>query len=153
MPRDTDLLTSDPSLSGVADLLRVAVGVSKVLIPVATKVLHRKRPALIPMLDSVILAHYLGQIPPATQDKTRAAGVAVEVLERSRDDLAAVRAEVDVVVTDLAAAGFVLSSVRVLEVLLWSEVDEHDYDQWTASGLDHSGEQRANPCRLSAQLT
>ena len=127
IPRDADLLTSDPSFPGVAALLEAAVSVPKVLIPVATKVLHRKRPYLIPILDNVVLAHYLGRLPPATQDKTRAAGVAVEVLGRIRDDLAAVRSEVDAVATDLAAAGFVLSPVRVLEVLLWTEVEERGY--------------------------
>jgi hypothetical protein len=97
------------------------------LIPVATKVLHRKRPALIPILDNVVLAHYLGRLPPATQDKNRAAGVAIEVLRRFQADLAAVRAEVDAVVTTLAAAGFKLTSVRVLEVLVWTAVEERGY--------------------------
>jgi len=119
IPQDADLLACDPSFPAVATLLRAAVGVPRVLIPVATKVLHRKRSNLIPIL--------LGRLPPATQDKTRAAGVAVEVLGRFRDDLAAVLSEVDSVVTELATAGFVLSPVRVLEVLLWTEVEERGY--------------------------
>jgi hypothetical protein len=94
---------------------------------VATKVLHRKRPALIPILDNVVLAHYLGRLPPATQDKSRAARVAVDVLAKFRGDLVAVRSEVDLVVTSLAAAGFLLSPVRVLEILLWTEVEERGY--------------------------
>jgi hypothetical protein len=127
IPRNADLLTSDPSFSDLVALLRAAVKVPKVLIPVATKVLHRKRPNLIPILDNVVLAHYLGRLPPATQDKTRAAGVAVEVLGRFRDELTVVRSEVDAIAFNLAAAGFVLSPVRVLEVLLWTEVEERGY--------------------------
>lgn len=125
--READLLTVEPSFSEIGALLRAAVGVPRVLIPVATKVLHRKRPYLLPILDNVVLAHYLGRLPPATQDKTRAAGVAVEVLRKFRDDLVAVRSEADAIVTNLAAAGFVLSPVRVLEVLLWTQVEERGY--------------------------
>jgi hypothetical protein len=125
--RNADLLAIDPSFADVAALLRAAVAVPRVLIPVATKVLHRKRPALIPMLDNVILAHYLGRLPPATQDKSRAVGVAVEVLKMFRVDLDVVRSEVEAVVDDLTAAGFALSPVRVLEVLLWTEVEDRGY--------------------------
>jgi Family of unknown function (DUF6308) len=127
IPPDPDLLTIDPSFTDVAALLLAAIGVPRVLIPVATKVLHRKRPNLIPMLDNVVLAHYFGRLPPATQDKTRAAGAAIEALERFRADLTAVRAEIDAVVADLAAAGFLLTPVQVLEVLLWTEVEERGY--------------------------
>ena len=127
IPRYADLLTSEPPFPGVAALLDAAVSVPKVLIPVATKVLHRKRPYLIPILDNVVLVHYLGRLLPATQDKTRAAGIAVEVLRRFRDDLVAVRAEIDLIATDLTASEFVLSPVRVLEVLLWTEVEERGY--------------------------
>lgn len=127
IPHDADLLIAHSIITDLTVLLRVAVAVPRVLIPVATKVLHRKRPALIPMLDNVVLAHYLGRLPPATQDKTRAAGVAVEVLGKFRDDLAAVHSEVDAVTADLAAAGFELTPVRVLEVLLWTEVEDRGY--------------------------
>jgi hypothetical protein len=127
IPPDAELLTIDPSITDVATLLHAAIGVPRVLIPVATKVIHRKRPNLIPMLDNVVLAHYFGRLPPATQDKTRAAGVAMETLKRFRADLSAARAEVDAIVADLAAAGFLLTPVRVLEVLLWTEVEERGY--------------------------
>jgi hypothetical protein len=53
--------------------------------------------------------------------------VAVDVLAKFRGDLVAVRSEVDLVVTSLAAAGFLLSPVRVLEILLWTEVEERGY--------------------------
>jgi Family of unknown function (DUF6308) len=103
----------------------------RVLIPVATKVLHRKRPALIPMLDNVVLAHYLrtlpNRLPGATQDKARAAGIAIEALGMFRADLEAVQPEVAAVVAALASAGFSLSPVRTLEILLWTEIEERGY--------------------------
>jgi hypothetical protein len=94
-------------------------------------VLHRKRTALIPILDNVLLAHYLGtapnRLPSATQDKSRAAGAASEALRLFRADLLAGKSSIDAVVTLLATAGFLLSPVRVLEVLLWTEVEERGY--------------------------
>lgn len=79
------------------------------------------------MLDNVVPAHYFGWLPPATQDTTRAAGVAIEVLRRILLDLAAVHVEVDAVVGDLAAAEFVLTPVRVIEVPVWTEVEVRGY--------------------------
>jgi Family of unknown function (DUF6308) len=130
IPRNADLLRVDPSFTDLANLLTAAVGVPEVLIPRATKVLHRKRSNLIPMLDMVLLSHYLRTVPgrlSATQDKTRAAGVVIEVLGKFRADLESAHSEIDAVTTNLAAAGFMLSPVRVLEVLLWTEVEERGY--------------------------
>lgn len=127
IPPGADLCKSEAEVANIAALLHAAIAVPRVLIPVATKVLHRKRPALIPMLDNVVLSHYLGRLPPSTQDKNRAAGVAIDVLEKFRIDLIAVRAEVDVIVTELIVTGFMLSPVRALEVLVWTEVEERGY--------------------------
>jgi hypothetical protein len=54
-----DLVSADETaLVGVGRLLEAAVQVPWVLVPVACKVLHCKRPRLIPMLDNVVLGHY-----------------------------------------------------------------------------------------------
>jgi hypothetical protein len=131
IPCDADLAADDAALDVVEHLLHAAIQVRGVLVPVATKVLHRKRTALIPILDNVLLAHYLGtapnRLPSATQDKSRAAGAASEALRLFRADLLAGKSSIDAVVTLLATAGFLLSPVRVLEVLLWTEVEERGY--------------------------
>jgi Family of unknown function (DUF6308) len=131
IPEDADLLTLDPSLGTVEQLLHAAVQVPFVLIPVATKVLHRKRRNLIPMLDNVVLAHYLKtapqKLPAATQDKRKAAKVAMVVLAHFRDDLRAAHAEIATMRESLAAEGFVLSPVRILELLVWTQVEERGY--------------------------
>ncbi len=131
IPEDADLLSFDPSLETVRDLLHLAIQVPRVLIPVATKVLHRKRRALIPMLDNVVLAHYLGtspdHLPAATQDKRRAAGIAVEVLQSVRDDLRIGQSELDSLRQSLAVNGYTLTTIRILEFLIWSEVEPYGY--------------------------
>lgn len=131
IPQDADLLTFDPSLATVEGLLHSAIQVPGVLTPVATKVLHRKRPRLIPILDNVVLAHYLSatpqKLPSATQDKRRAAGVAVRVLTQFRDDLKGTYHVIEPIRQRLLQDGYDLSPVRILEVLLWTQVEERGY--------------------------
>jgi hypothetical protein len=122
------LLEVEDSLTSVRNLLHRAVSVPQVLIPVATKVLHRKRPKLIPMLDNVVLEHYLGNpLPPATQDKARATSVAIQALKVFRTDLAAVSPAIDSVIAGLVQEDCVLTRVRVLEVSLWTEAEDRGY--------------------------
>jgi hypothetical protein len=101
IPRDAHLLDTD--VAAVEGLLAAACEVPGVLVPVATKVLHRKRPHLIPMLDNVMLAHYfvsLGRPERVgrSQNKRRAALVARIALEAFRTDLK----EADRVLVDVA---------------------------------------------------
>jgi Family of unknown function (DUF6308) len=59
---------------------------------VATKVLHRKRRNLIPMLDNVAIEYYLQamaqeHLRAASQDKRRAPSVAMTAVRAFREDL------------------------------------------------------------------
>jgi hypothetical protein len=59
IPSRADLANWDEETAErVRLLLDAAVMVPQVLLAVATKVMHRKRPALIPMMDCVIVGHY-----------------------------------------------------------------------------------------------
>jgi Family of unknown function (DUF6308) len=88
------------------------VGFSKM-----TKALHRKRPALIPMLDSVV-QRYLADDDAGAQSPfgERALGLVrgyKRDLDRNRTALRAVRRE-------LAGRGYALTEVRILDLLIWS---------------------------------
>ena len=88
------------------------VGLSK-----ATKTLHRKRPALIPMLDSVV-QKYLADDDPGAQAPfgERALGLVrgyKSDLDRNRTALSALRREVGRVRK--------LSEVRILDLLIWAD--------------------------------
>jgi Family of unknown function (DUF6308) len=88
------------------------VGFSKM-----TKALHRKRPALIPILDSVLQKYLedddLGAQAPFGE---RALGLVCGYkrdLDRNRAAVRAVRQE-------LARRGYALTEVRILDLLIWS---------------------------------
>jgi Family of unknown function (DUF6308) len=90
------------------------VGFSKM-----TKSLHRKRPALIPMLDSVVQKYLqdddLGAQAPFGE---RALGL----VRGYKRDLDRNRAAVRAVRQELARRGYGLSEVRILDLLIWSLV-------------------------------
>lgn len=84
-----------------------------------TKALHRKRPALIPMLDSVVQAYLTGDSPgtgPAGTFGQRAA-----VLVRSyKEDVDRNRSVLREVQRKLASREYQLTEVRILDLLIWS---------------------------------
>jgi hypothetical protein len=85
------------------------VGFSKM-----TKTLHRKRPALIPMLDSVVQG-YLGP-PPSGSFGTRATAL----VRSYKDDLDRNRAALRELKRELESREYGLTEVRILDVLIWS---------------------------------
>lgn len=128
IPEDADLIGLDRWSGPLCELLYAAVQTRGVLIPVATKVLHRKRRSLIPMLDTVVLRHYLGgpeykALLPGTESKPKAANVAMEALSLFRLDLLASKREIEELQEQLAREGFPLMPVRILELLVWTEVE------------------------------
>lgn len=132
VPVDADLRSFDPSLKGLRDLLAAAVAVPGVLLPVATKVLFRKRRDLIPMLDNVVIEYYLRtmgalELLAKTQDKRRAPDVGIGVLKAFREDLIACYQQLSDVSHTVAAAGYPTSPLRLLELLVWTEVEPQAY--------------------------
>ena len=88
------------------------VGFSKM-----TKALHPKRPALIPMLDSIVQKHLadddLGAQAPFGER-------ALELVRGYKRDLDRNRAAVRAVRRELARHGHQLTEVRILDLLIWS---------------------------------
>jgi hypothetical protein len=128
IPEDADLLDLDRWRDPLQRLLHAAVQAPGVLIPVATKVLHRKRRRLIPMLDNVVLQHYFGrpELQPllaASQNKATAADAAMQALDLLRNDLVATQDQISSLRGTLSKQGFPLSPVRILEILLWTQIE------------------------------
>ena len=84
-----------------------------------TKSLHRKRPALIPMLDSVVQAYLTSDDPgPTTAERF---GERATALTRSyKQDLDRNRRVLHVLQRQLAERGYRHTEVRILDLLIWS---------------------------------
>jgi hypothetical protein len=133
IPLDADLLNYDPDFKVFQRLLESAVQAPGVLVPVATKVLHRKRPRFIPMLDNVVLKHYLATcgrsdwLEARSQSKRTAASVGVAVAREFRNDLRAVESRLVSICKRLHDCGYPLTPVRTLEILVWTETEPRGY--------------------------
>jgi hypothetical protein len=132
IPEDADMLTYDPCLAAFSALIHAAVQAPDVLVARAVKVLHRKRRNFIPMLDSVVLDFYLdasdrSELKTRLQNKARAASVAIEVMKLFRNDLRASLHDVEVLRSRLSEAGFSLTPVRILEILVWTQTEPRGY--------------------------
>jgi Family of unknown function (DUF6308) len=88
------------------------VGFSKM-----TKALHPKRPALIPMLDSVV-QRYLADDDLGAEAAFGERGLAL--VRGYKRDLDRNRAAVRAVKHELASRGYEVTEVRILDVLIWS---------------------------------
>jgi hypothetical protein len=86
------------------------VGFSKM-----TKALHPKRPALIPMLDSVVQSYLAIDAPPASF-----AGHANALVRSYKRDLDRNRAALRSIRRELASRGHEVTEVRILDLLVWS---------------------------------
>ena len=82
-----------------------------------TKSLHPKRPALIPMLDSVV-QRYLEDDDPGARAPFGARAVAM--VHGYKRDLERNRAAVRAVRQELARRGHKVTDVRILDLLIWS---------------------------------
>jgi hypothetical protein len=87
------------------------VGLSK-----TTKTLHPKRPALVPMLDSVVQRYLPAGAPAAGSFGARA----TELVRAYKDDLDRNRVVLRELRRELAARGYRVTEVRILDVLIWS---------------------------------
>jgi hypothetical protein len=93
---------------GFADLR--GVGFSKM-----TKALHRKRPALIPILDSVVQDYLRIEEPPDSF-----AEHAVALVRRYKGDVDRNQSALRFIRHELAGRGHELTEVRILDIVIWS---------------------------------
>jgi Family of unknown function (DUF6308) len=90
------------------------IGFSKV-----TKALHPKRPALIPMLDSILQA-YLTRDDPATRAPGPFGQRATALVRSYKRDLDRNRSVLHEIQRKLASREYRLTEVRILDLLIWS---------------------------------
>src|ERR671937_1565718 len=90
------------------------IGLSKM-----TKALHRKRPALIPILDSVVQA-YLTMDNSATRPSGSFGERATALVRSYKRDLDRNRSVLYEIQRELASGEYRLTEVRILDLLIWS---------------------------------
>jgi len=89
---------------------------------VASKILHKKRPSLIPMMDDVIRRYYQQAYPEFAWSRM-CGPLSGQLMHHFRDDLLAARPQLETLAAYLHADGYQLTLVRLLEMLIWIERD------------------------------
>lgn len=113
--------------STVSQLLVNACKITGVGLAVATKVLHLKRPKLIPILDSYIIKLLFDRNMPQNKDRLPLLGI--EAMDIIRKDLIANREEFQELGRRLADLPIQLETVRLYDILAWT------HEKWERLGL------------------
>jgi hypothetical protein len=120
-------IATDASLVGVdravpwqplRQLFDAFAGIRGVGLSKTTKALHRKRPALIPMLDSVV-QRYLADDDPG--EHAQFGERALALVRGYKHDLDRNRTALHTLRRELAGRGHVLTEVRVIDLLIWAD--------------------------------
>jgi Family of unknown function (DUF6308) len=125
IPADASLIKTGPEIPWKAldDLYRAFEGLPGIGLPRITKVLHKKRPGLIPILDSVVdryLVSVEGPVVGGLADRGTALTRAYKAeLDACLPVLACVRAE-------LLTDGIKLTECRLLDLYLWAYSGQYD---------------------------
>jgi len=99
------------------NLMRAVQGIPEVKLTRQTKVLHKKRPALIPILDS-ILEKYLRQVDGMRRTGDEAQ-YAVELIRSYKRELDAALPALQALRGELQCRGIDLTECRLLDLFLW----------------------------------
>jgi hypothetical protein len=108
--------------AALADLYGAADGVRGIGLGKLTKFLHKKRPQLVPMLDTVVVRYLrsVDDLPPAGTALGELATALTRSFKRDLDpNLDALRA----VQRELAARGVELTECRLLDLLVWKHAE------------------------------
>jgi len=105
--------------SRLQELLQTFLNIRGVGLAVATKVLHLKRPRLIPILDSYVMKFLLG-VDTNQISKTALLEYGIQAFEVSRRDLSRNRQIFDILQNNLRDLPIPLEKVRMYDILCWT---------------------------------
>jgi uncharacterized protein DUF6308 len=143
---DLDLaLMSDEEWAEVAPGLRAVLSeltaIRGVGIAKATKLLHLKRPHLLPVLDSFVVKFLTGRDPVAVLDRVASLEVGLTALRTARADLVANRQRFKKLGAELGDLPIPLTYARMYDILCWTQ------EKWVVRGLTQG---RYGPANQSA---
>jgi hypothetical protein len=91
---------------------------------VASKILHKKRPALIPMMDDVVRKYYEG-VYPSFPWSWKCGPLSGQLMRHFREDLLVARPQLETLAASQVDTPLTL--VRLLELLIWVETEPRGY--------------------------
>jgi Family of unknown function (DUF6308) len=125
LPAGASLMQPEAEIPWTAleSLFAAMDGIEEVGLPRATKVLHKKRPALIPILDEVVV-RYLRAVDGLRRDRDYAAD-AIALVRSYKNELDANAPIYRAAAQALRDDGFELTECRILDILVWAYSDTY----------------------------
>jgi hypothetical protein len=127
VPREASLCDQCVDWDSLADLLQAFCAIKWAGWAVATKILHKKRPALVPIYDSVMIQYYKDREKPPIRWGTPNGQKLVRELQVFRQDLLECQDRIAELCATAAANGWPVTPVRALEAIIWIENEPMGY--------------------------
>jgi hypothetical protein len=123
-----DVVVGDPihGAEGISQAITAICAVPRAKLGVATKILHKKRPGLIPILDSVVSDHY-AHLVPSNPNRTWG-DYAIAVTELVHKDMAVAGTELLELRDELSANNTPMTPCRILNALTW--IVKQNLEKW-----------------------
>jgi Family of unknown function (DUF6308) len=123
IPPCVDLLDVDtdgeiPGASGISRAITSMCGIKRVKLSVSTKILHKKRPGLIPIFDSVVESQYYPRWCPSVRGRLPG-DYAIALIKVVHKDMRSLAAELLDLQGELEERGTPLTPCRILNALTW----------------------------------
>jgi hypothetical protein len=123
IPVDVDLLSipigeTIPGLGGIAEAVDEMCSLHRVKLSVSTKILHKKRPLLIPIFDSQVEAQYSGSIPDSSNMEY--GEYCNAMIRLVHEDMIAAKQELLDLCNLLKKNGTPMTPLRVLNAMTWA---------------------------------
>jgi hypothetical protein len=116
LPLEADLATADPEVVARIQALGARLGDARVDLSLLTKVLHRKRPALVPMLDRAMLDRYRAKLPARGIESWSDLVLLLRDDLRRPDNRSALAATAESLSTELSV---VPTALRLVDIAVW----------------------------------
>lgn len=126
-----DVVAGDeiPGAAGICEAIAGMAAVPRIKLSAATKILHKKRPGLIPILDTVVEAHYFPKFVQPTPGRGWGT-YAVSLIQAFHQDMLSVALELRELEHELHDAGTPLTPCRILNLLMWIARVGGGYEEW-----------------------
>ncbi|MCB2227400.1 MAG: hypothetical protein KQH53_12040 [Desulfarculaceae bacterium] len=125
IPNDVDLFSLSPTETipgedGIRDLVGCMCKISRVALSVTTKVIHKKRPLLIPIFDSFVEEQYCKRIKGSTRMPW--GDYCVNMMRLVIEDMQNNKNQLQELVEIMKEDGTPMSACRILNALTWKKV-------------------------------
>jgi hypothetical protein len=108
-----------PGQQALSQIITIMCAIEGVKLPKTMKILHKKRPALIPVIDRVIESHYWPRCVPSVCGRSQG-DYTIALIRAFHRDMHSVARVLRAMADETTARGRPLTPCRILDILIWS---------------------------------